>query len=166
MQPKIFFIVYLIGILSLGFGFVLINEVTAEEKLVFLDFEFSEEDYINFHFKNVGNREVIVDEVEIDYKPFYQLENYGGAPIPVGHTIGLTCPIKWETGKLYYITLVTNTGKYFTEVKEAPQRFIPLIVEETSWNSTDDTISLVIGNIDKRTQNITGFGIAEFPYDI
>ena len=155
----------MMAFVSTGSGVVLLDGLLTEEKLVFVNFHFDEKwDIIGCQFRNVGTVDVVLVEVLLNYKPHYRFVDsiYW---IPVGRTEGLCCVYEWESCRPHTITLVTSTGKYFSKTKEAPQRYLPLEVEETTWNSTDNTISIVVENIDMRDQNISRLGMSDDFYD-
>jgi hypothetical protein len=153
--------IYLTVVVSVGTGVVLLNAVTAE-RLVLGEIGFSEKyDFVTVEFTNVGTADVVLAEVLLNYRPHYDFRK-NGFRIFAGETQAIGVPDEWKAGQRYTITLVTRTGKTFSQTGTAPERHVPLVVEATVWNLTDATISVCISNIDKREQNITGFGWAEF----
>ena len=165
LEAKAFFCVYVIAILSIGTGAVLLDELFSREELVFVDFQFIErEDYIFFQVRNVGTTDILIEEVLLNSQPHFRFIEYPFR-IRVGETEGLVCEHEWKSELCYVITLVTKTGKIFSTFEAAPQRYLPLEVEAVTWNSTDDTITLAVGNTDKREQNISHLGMSESPND-
>jgi len=110
----------------------------------------------------VGTTDIIVESVLLNFQPYFDLRGQDFR-IPVGESQHITYQYEWKSEYPYIITVVTNTGKVFSKDARAPQRHIPLVVEETVWNLTDTTISVVVSNIDRREQNISGFGLTDFP---
>lgn len=162
LEAKAFIAIYLMVVVSVGTGVILLKAVTTEEQLVLGDIGFSEQyDYIAVEFTNVGTTDVVLTEVLLNYHPHYDFRE-NGFRIFAGETQAISLVDEWKAGQQYTITLVTSIGKTFSKTGTAPERHVPLVVEETAWNLTDTTISVCISNIDKREQNITGFGWSEF----
>jgi hypothetical protein len=163
MEIRAFTAIYLMVILSVGVSAVLLNRQTPEEQLVLGELEFLEKwDYITVEFRNVGTTEVNVVEVLLNYHPYFRLLEGEYRMLP-GQTAGITCMNEWNSGWHYTITLVTSTGKTFSRIGKAPERHLPLMVEETVWNLTDTTISVIVSNIDMREQIIRGFEWSDYP---
>jgi len=89
--------IYLIVATSFMTGTILVQDLTVEEKLALSDFEFYEDwNYITAEFTNVGTAEVIITEVLLDYRPYFNIPE--GYRISVGETGGLTCIHEWHSG--------------------------------------------------------------------
>jgi len=164
LDAKAFILIFMMVVVSFGTGIVLLDGLLTEEKLIFVDFDFMEQfNYIFCEFRNVGTVDVVIVEVLLDSKPYFRFLD-PWYRIPVGETQCVCCIHEWKSHEPHTITLVTNTGKFFSKTKQAPQRYLPLEVSETIWNSTDNTISIVVENIDMRDQNISGLGISDDSY--
>lgn len=154
----------MMAVVSIGTGAILLGGLLTEEKIVFVDFKYWEQfNYIIYKVKNVGTTDVVLAEVLLDSKPYLKFLD-SSIRIPAGETQGLCCIYEWQSNGYHTITLITNTGKHFSKTKQAPQRYLPLEVEVTIWNSTDNTINIVVENIDMRDQNVSGLGISDDSY--
>jgi len=165
LEAKAFFCIYMIAIMSIGTGALLLDKSITREELIFVDFHFFEKyDYISCEFRNIGTTNIIIEEALLNYQPYFRFVDPMYS-IPVGESRGVTFVHEWKSGWPYTITLVTKTGKVFHITEDAPQRHLPLEVEEIVWNSTDSAISMVVSNIDELEQNISGLGLSDSPND-
>lgn len=151
----------MIAVVSIGTGVVLLDDLLTDEKLIFVDLNFLEQfNYITCEVKNDGTVDVVLVGLLLNSKPHFTFLD-SCFEISVGETQGICCIYEWQSNEYITITLITNTGKHFSKTKQATQRYLPLEIEKTIWNSTDNTISIVVENIDMRNQNISGLGISD-----
>jgi len=159
MKARMFFTLYAFLIATTISTSLFLSQLTAES-LTFVDCEFdSKYDHIILSIRNTGIISVTIVEVLLNAHP-YRYNPAGLFVIPARETpYHLHIVHNWSSGFCYIITLITERGNIFLTAEGAPQKEPPLKIKDVNWNSTDNTIRIVVQNIGTTERIITCIGL-------
>jgi len=130
--------------------------VTAytRESLVFLDYLFSDRfDIIFMEVENVGYSNVRLVDLQVNHASVIS-DPEGVLTIDAKSSAPLGIPYSWSSGQRYTLTLVTSRGNVFSMSEVAPQRQLPLEMENIYWDSSTNTTTITVRNVGTEERKI------------